>query len=287
MSGIARTSSAAVRAWLSLIVQVAEDETQRGSNGSKAVRDAALRALGQLLAAVAGSPLPQQPGQTDRPQRAADALSFFLPGIAVGLCKALLGSASTCGWDASKAPAGAAAASSAAAVEALRALATLLLACLGNAAVEPALHGCQAETDVEGTCTAVDDIRLPDTHVQADDVGDAAVQQALDHLQMLSGQAKRTGCTAGSELPPRPPQQQLPIRQEQPMRVQRSAAWVHASARHLHELLVTALPPLLAHQRVAVREALVVGEQCVSHAAFVFGGLLLWHSVCSVGHAPR
>lgn len=257
--------------------QIAEAEAQKGSSGSKAIRDAALQALLGLLAAVAGpavagaqaedgggaaaaAPLPTEA------QQAADALAFFLPGVAVGLCKALLLAASSSGSSGrGGAPAGPAA-SSAAAVAALQALVTLLLACLGDAAVEPALHGGGGdEARSASRASAWQGAGAADAELAG--AGDGAVlQQALEQLQALAQRAKggagsgagaaaarASQDTATAKPAPPPPQDR--------MRVERSAEWVQDSAERLHQLLTTALPPLLSHQRAAVRRALVRGAK--------------------------
>lgn len=222
-------------------LQIAEKEAQSGSSGSRAVRDAALQALLQLLTAVAGPEL----------QAGADALAFFLPGIAVGLGKALLlagaAIAGTSGWGGT---ATSCASSSAGAISALRALFALLTACLSDAAAEDAL----LDTGAGDEAVAEDN---------------DALQQALRQLQALShksqgggssedaaaGVGGDAGTAPGPSLPPG--QQQQP---EDRLRVDRSAQWMQSSAIQLHELLSTALPPLMTHPRPAVRKALVQGE---------------------------
>lgn len=270
-----------------LLLQIAEAEAQRGSSGSKAVRDTALHALLCLLQAVAvpagaaadppssGAGLAATAAATaplpSEAQRAADALAFFLPGVAVGLCKALLLAASATGSSGrGSAPTGPAA-SSAAAVAALQALVTLLLACLGDAAVEPVLHG-RGTAPGSSPTSAWEAGGAGAGDMAAGDSG-ALLQQALQQLQALAQRAKEgegsgssgaaPGAAAGSlaAQPPHPPQ---PGR----MRVERTSDWVLNSAERLHQLLSTALPPLLAHQRAAVRQALVQG-------AFQLGTLML------------
>lgn len=259
-----------------LLPQIAESEAQRGSSGSKAVRDAALQALLGLLTAMAGpavagaqqhsgdareaaaaAPLPAEA------QQAAEALAFFLPGVAVGLCKALLLAASSSGSSGrGSAPAGPAV-SSAAAAATLQALVTLLLACLGDAAVEPVLHGTHNdEGRSSSSASAWQDAEMADADLAS--AGDGAVlQQALQQLQALAQRAKGgAGSAAGvaaagaatdtEAAKPAPPPQGR-------MRVERSAEWVQDSAERLHQLLTTALPPLLSHHRATVRQALVQG----------------------------
>ena len=262
------------------LLQTVEAEAQRGSSGSKAVRDAALRALRRLLLAVAGMAAPRQgqpaaglpaatvvsatPLLSEEAAQAADALAFFLPGVAVGLCKALLLAASSVGSSGGgRAPTGPAA-SSAAAVDALQALTTLLVACLGDAAVEPALHGSAAGG---GAGSGAGGSGWQDAYMAEADAVPAAggadsIQQALQQLQALAQQAK--GGTMGrptAAAAVQPPSQTAPSQRQQQghMHVERTAEWVQESAERLHQVLSTALPPLLAHQRPAVREALVQG----------------------------
>lgn len=258
------------------LLQVAEAEAQQGSNGSKAVRDAALQALLRLLQAVAGptamgsAPLGSAAGPaaaaTAAPlpleaQQAAEALAFFLPGVAVGLCKALLAAASATGSSGrGSAPAGPAA-SSAAAVAALQSLVVLLLACLGDAAVEPVLHGNAGGTGSSPASAWQDSGAVADL-AAAD--GSASLHQALQQLQALAQRAKAGADSAGSEAKAGaaagPPGAQAPHPPEPGrMRVERTSEWVMDSAERLHQLLSTALPPLLAHQRASVRQALVQG----------------------------
>lgn len=261
-----------------LVVQVAEAEAQRGSSGSKAVRDAALQALLRLLQAVAGpavaasSPVSGDAGPAaaasmvplqSEAQQAAESLAFFLPGVTVGLCKALLLAASATGSGGrGSAPAGPAA-SSAAAVAALQALVTLLLACLGDAAVEPLLHG--SGSVVAGSRgRAREASGAADADLAAAD-SSASLQQALQQLQVLAQRAKGGAGSSGSKAASsaagspgaQPPHPQEPGR----MRVERTSDWVLDSAKRLHQLLSTALPPLLAHQRAAIRQALVQGAR--------------------------
>lgn len=242
--------------------QIAEAEAECGSGGSKAVHDAALESLLHLLRAVSGATgaaaEPAQPA-VGQAQRAADALAFFLPGIAVGLCKVLLHAGSGSGG--SRSSAAGPSSSSAGASAALRALVTLLTACLGNAAVAPALHGA----DTVGAADSPPAAGGQDSHMPDAAVGGtaASLQQALEQLHMLSQQAKDPG-KAGSSSSEPPASSSTPAsRQQEPqqgqMRVQRSTEWVHDTASRLDELLRTALPPLAAHQRPSVRRTLAVG----------------------------
>lgn len=272
--------------WLTLAspfqLQVAEAEAQHGSSGSKVIRDAALQALLRLLASVAGTAQKQAEaaaaataaGAAATPavlpaeaQTAADALAFFLPGVAVGLCKALLLAASSGGSaGGGRAPTGPAS-SSAAAVAALQALVTLLVACLGDAAVEAALHGVTGAGAGSGrggsSRSAWQGPEAADTSLAAGSGGN--LQQALEQLQALAQRAKggavapaAAAAATGTAGPIGQPLQQHP-RQPGRMRVDRCGEWVQDSEERLHELLSTALPPLLAHQRAAVRKALVAG----------------------------
>ncbi|KAL4440079.1 hypothetical protein ABPG75_003080 [Micractinium tetrahymenae] len=276
----------------SLLLQLAEAEAQRGSSG-RAVRDAALQALLHLLTAVAGRQQQEAAASAssssilnsatsalalEEAQPAAEALAFFLPGIAVGLCKALLLAAASSGsTGGGRGPTGPAA-SSAAAVSAIRALAVLLVACLGNAAVEAALHGAAPGSSVgAGTGSgSVDawslgqaggDVDMADAEAAGTAGGDSeSLRQALQQLQQLA-QRTKSGAAGSSGTAPaassQPQQQQAKAPPQQPlqpgsrMRVERSTEWVQDSAERLHQLLSTALPPLLTHQRPAVREALV------------------------------
>jgi hypothetical protein len=90
--------------------------------------------------------------------------------------------------------------------------------------------------------------------------GSAALQHALAQLHALQERAKG-GAAPATASQPGPAQSSVPFPQ-QPGRihVERSAEWVHASAGQLHQLLSTALPPLLSHHRPAVRTVLVQGR---------------------------
>lgn len=265
------------------------------------MRDTALLALLQLLTAVAGRQQQEAadgisssalPGSATaalsapEAQPAAAALAFFLPGIAVGLCKALLLAAASHGI-AGAAPTGPAASSSAA-VTAIRALVVLLVACLGNAAVEAALHGAgpgarggsstgTRSGDAWSMGGAGGDVEMTDAEAAAGAASDSSesLQQALQQLQQLAQRAKAggNGVAPASSSPspqqqPPPPQQQQPLQPGSRMRVERSSDWVLDTAERLHQLLSTALPPLTAHQRPAVREALAQGETVVNPRCF-------------------
>lgn len=156
----------------------------------------------------------------------------------------------------------------------------LLVACLGDAVVEAALHGAAPGASAgpgSGTGSSVawgmgsegGDVDMADAEAAPWAVGDSSesVKQALQQLHRLAQRAKggSTG-TAGpsslqapqQEAKPPPPQQAMQAGSR--MRVERSAEWVQDTAERLHQLLSTALPPLLAHQRPAVREALAQGK---------------------------
>lgn len=260
--------TADLRRFLAARPQIAEAEAQKGGSGSKAIRDAALQAVLGLLTAVTGPAAgPAAAAEADtapgtpavlpaEAAAAAEALAFFLPGVAVGLCKALLlaASSSSGGTGGGRAATGPAA-SSAAAVTALQALVTLLVACLGDAAVEPALHSTAAgESSESGGAAAWQGAGAGEPG------GSENLQRALQQLQELAQRAKSgAAAPAAAAQPGQPEQQQQQQRTQQPgrMRVERSAEWVQDSAERLHQLLSTALPPLLAHQRAAVRQALV------------------------------
>jgi hypothetical protein len=192
-------------------------------------------------------------------QQAAHALAFFLPGIAVGLCKVLLQATSGVGSKAGSAAVGPST-SSAAAITALQALTVLLVACLGNAAVEAVLQGGSLGMGAErGSDDAAE---LMDASSSAD-----ALQTALRHLQMLAKQAKG-GSAPSSQAPGSTPAPDVPAcqpAQQGRMRVSRDAAWVADTAHKLHELLCTVLLRLATHSRPAVREAVVLGELAAHH----------------------
>lgn len=248
-------------------LQAAEAEAQRGSSGSRAIRAAALQALQHLLSAVAGGTAGQQPCSTAEAQQAADTLAFFLPGIAVGLCKALLLSAASSGSGGGGRARTGPAASSTAAVAAVQAFVVLLAACLGDAAVELALHGSGAGGAGSSSTGAASSAWQLDADMGGAGTSAGTLEQAMQQLEMLSQRAQSSA--SSSRAPPTPAPAapaaaaaQAPVPSQQQggrMRVERSAGWVQDSAERLHQLLTTALPPLLAHQRPAVREAVVQG----------------------------
>ena len=221
------------------------------------MRDAAISMLLQLLIVVAdpkASP-PQLPAADA--EQAADALSFFLPGIAVGLCKALLlASTNTAGGG--QAPPGPAS-SSAAAAAAMRALVVLLTTCLGDAVVEPALLGSGQSVD-SSSASGWQDTHMSEGSLAAD--GNQALHQALEQLQTLAHQVRGSRCSGDSANDLQPvgkPEQQQQQQQPSHMRVVRSAGWVQETATRLHGVLSSALPRLLMHPRPAVRQAAVEG----------------------------
>jgi hypothetical protein len=269
---LCRTAGVSLRRSVSFLArpQIAEAEADSGGSGSRAVHDAALEGLLYLLHAISGTTanaaeaLQPAAGQA---QRAADALAFFLPGIAVGLCKALLLAGP--GSGSSRSGAAGPISSSAGVVAVLRALVTLLTACLCDAVVAPALHGVDTGSALDPESVAGrQDSNMPDAAVGETS---ASLQQALQQLHRLSQQAKQPSkagsspskpqasdtATAAQQLPHQHNQQQE--QQQGQMRVQRTADWVHDTALRLDELLRTALPPLAAHHRPSVREALAVG----------------------------
>lgn len=142
---------------------------------------------------------------------------------------------------------------------ALRALTVLLVACLGDAAVEPALHGTAVATGSDSAAAAGQDAEMAEmADASLAPCGSTALQQALAQLHALEERAKG-GAAAPSPAPA--PMQSRPPFPQQPgdMRVERTADWVQESVDRLHQLLSTALPPLLVHQRPGVRAALVQG----------------------------
>lgn len=219
---------------ISLLLDAADVELKAGGTGSKAVRAAALEALLSLLEAL-GSPPWASPGAV------ADALSFFLPGLAVGLGRALVAAGGV-----ATAPRGPAA-SSEATVAALRALTLVLAICLGDSVVP------------------VEDLR-PENESPPVTTGSAALQQ-LRELSTRAQAGGRAATTAdgnataaehGAVLAASPVPHSLPkFVDPARMRVERNAEWVHGAASKVEELLSAALLPLLLHPRPAVRQALV------------------------------
>ena len=258
-----------------LLRQIAETEIQSGSSGSGTIRDTALQALQQLLTAVVHPAQLQIATATEAHQAAADALAFFLPGIAVGLCKVLLSAGTSSSSVGRVGAPSRPAASSAAAVAAMQALVTLLVACLGDTVVQSALHG----TGDSAVASSIDGrswqhVDKPHAFPKSGNSSNELLQQAMQQLQMLSQQSKgisssgfsssRVSTGTGRAIPE-------PQQQQGRMRVNRNADWVHDSACRLHELLSTTLPPLRTHQRPTVREALAQGGW-----GAVWGGWRWW-----------
>lgn len=205
-------------------MQAADWELQAGLKGSKAVRAAALRCLNLLIQAV----------------DSADALAFFLPGIATGLAKALVAAGSSHG---ARAQIGAGA-SSAATVAALQGLAAILRITLGSPPETEEISGLQASAEpTQGTGAA-----------------EGAGAAALEQLLQLAEQAKAAPVegareAAGPEAV-NPPKTPLAPAGSADLRVQRTAEWVQAAGNNVHSLLAAALPHLTQYPRPAVREAL-------------------------------
>eukprot|EP00887_Chlorella_sp_A99_P000587 scaffold17.g587.t1 len=225
---------------ISLLLGAADAELQLGSTGSKAVRAAALEALLALVRAV-------RPPWAE-PAAAADALAFFLPGLVVGLGRALLAAGA-----AARGPA----TSAAAAVAALRALAEALCTCLGDAAVPAEL--LLTEEGARGQGTAGPSVSSVDALAQLQQLSTRA-RAAPGALQEAAAQGS-AGAPGGIDAGAAPLANRGPARptagDSVRLRVVRNAAWVRTTAGNVAELLSTALPPLLLHPRSAVRLALV------------------------------
>lgn len=207
---------------LAVCVQGADWELREGLKGSKAVRAAALQCLTLLVQAVG----------------TADALAFFLPGIATGLAKALVAAGSSQG---ARAQTGAGA-SSAATVAALEGLAAVLSITLGT------------DTEVEGGSLDAQQ-----------GTGSGAAAAALDKLLYLSEKSKAADSKDGAAPPEANPalEKAAPASSQGPsdLRVHRTAEWVQTAGKNIHPLLATSLPQLCQYPRQAVREGLARGEE--------------------------
>ena len=176
---------------------------------------------------------------------ALDVLAYFLPGVAVGICNVLV----QAGGGRSATAAAAPASSGASIVAAVQALVALLVACIGDAAVGPLLHGGQQP---EGSPAIA-----PSSN---------ALETALQQLHYLS-QRVAAGEHAGIPQPPDTMPASFPAKPGQPLRVDRTVAWLESTAERLHQQLVSALPPLLMHQRPTVRTTLVQGRRRLAMSA--------------------
>ena len=100
------------------MLQVADKEVAAGAAGSRSIRAAALRCLRALIVAVGD----------------ADGLAFFLPGIVMGLSRALKAAGLVYGEDATRTGAASGGTTTA---EALEALSSALLIALGDSVTPP------------------------------------------------------------------------------------------------------------------------------------------------------
>ena len=160
----------------------------------------------------------------------AASLSFFLPGIIIGLARAL-----TAGTRKG-------ASSAAATVEALWALREVLVATLGNDAVESVAAEGDTSTSEMEVSTAAD-----------------AMSELLELSKRGDPQSdkQRQANEERKQPPPLPPLAPLQDGQQARLRVERTAVWVEATAAKLQELLGSVLPPLVVEPRPEVRKALV------------------------------
>ena len=248
----------------SLLLTTAAGELQQGTLGSKKVRIQALKALGVFIKVI----------------NCPEALSFFLPGLGSGLCKALLaaGSGIRRGGSGGQGPA----ASGAAAVEALEALTCLLVATLGNLSVESVLLlGEERAADVslqQSTGGLDSELSFPSFFPGDEDPWDDSTsglftssgKDTLAALKELSlkkeGKLPEEESTADAEKkttgvsPPPPSLPPLKEGEIPKLQVERSEGWVMGSAGKIKELLEVTLPPLGNDPRPEVREALVHGK---------------------------
>lgn len=234
---------------ISLLLKCAHAELQAGTSGSKTVRTHALRALRLLVQAV------------DSPE----ALTFFLPGLVTGLGKALLDASG--GRAARGGAAFAPAASGSAAVEALQCLVAVLLCTLGNAAVAGLEE--ESEEGQEGASKGIGALKLG---LGGGPAAALSSEEALASLASLAEKAKappgggqnNTGLELAANeappaLPPMPPRSSGDGAASR-LRVERSLAWVQASAGRVKELLEVLVPRIAADPRPPVRVALVEGK---------------------------
>lgn len=235
----------------SLLLASAAAELEQGSVGSKAVRIQALRALHTFIQAI----------------HCPEALSFFLPGLGTGLCRALLAA----GSGVRRGPTGLGpAASGTAAVEALGALKCLLVATLGNTVVELILEeNASREQSTAGIPSNSFFSSGNDPWVDSTN-GLTTSGDAMKALRELSRKKEGKGEVENGDSPPSvtkkaatsppPPPPKYKEGETPKLRVERTEEWVLGSAAKIKELLKVALPPLAADPRPAVREALVHGK---------------------------
>ena len=244
----------------SLFLNIAAAELEAKSTGSKFVRKEAFRAFHTLLKAL----------------NTPETLSFSLPGFVTGLAKALLvaGGGSATRRSSSSSSRGPAA-SGAATVEVLQCLSLLLVATLGNVAVEGILNDSALSTSENSNTTTTDRSWAV---ASADDAMAELLELSLKSKS--SSLAEKTNLKAkeedkkahlteiskikssSSSSPPPPPEMKVQPRQQEQqqqvrLRVDRTEEWVRTSADKIKDLLKRILPPLGADGRPAIREALV------------------------------
>lgn len=231
----------------SLLLQIAEQEASAGSTGSKTLRCTAFETLEVFFHAV----------------DSAEALSYFLPGVVTGLCKALISSGS--GGSSRRAKSGAAA-SGAAAVAALHALRAMLVCTLGNGSV------CMTQEEEDSMLSTVAEPVL--TSMQHTGNTDY-IEASMHKLSLLAkkqhhknNQENESATDVDEDKNENNPPQAfdpggMPTHSERDrLRVQRTQEWVEGSTTRVHQLLSELVFPLLiADSRYAVRKAIVQGKE--------------------------
>ena len=218
----------------STLLQCVSAEDELGSMGSTSVQEYALKALRLFVDVV----------------HSADALSFFLPGLATGLARFLsLNNAQyTIG---KKRPSGCVS-------EGLSALATVLERTLGDAVVADILSDRDGNVPHMTSIRCLEDVRDADAVLnELRTLESIACTKSLEYGDVRSSEAKPNNKDNDLKTPESPIESQI---ESHRLRVDRTPAWIHESAGRVSQLLEIVLPSLAKNDSLPVKLAVLNGK---------------------------